>query len=97
MVLGTGKNLRLLGIDVFIPRDASELQKYLLGMKTFANEQRSIVTVPSKSYDAMHAENPNGHFILLHDVYNKQWLDLVTDFLDQFNLDIRKEDGLKRK
>ncbi|KAF1761198.1 hypothetical protein GCK72_009452 [Caenorhabditis remanei] len=97
MVLGTGKNLRLLGIDVFIPRDASELQKYLLGMKTFANEQRSIVTVPSKSYEAMKAENPNAHFILLQDVYNKQWLDLVTDFLDQFNLDIRKEDGLKRK
>ncbi|ULU01977.1 hypothetical protein L3Y34_001923 [Caenorhabditis briggsae] len=98
MLLGLGKNLRLLGVDVYIPIDSNGFTKYLREMRlSFPKNQRLIITVPSKSYETHKEENPNAHFFVLNNVYNtRNPLEHLGNFLNFFNLDIRKEDGFAK-
>ncbi|PIC38962.1 hypothetical protein B9Z55_010806 [Caenorhabditis nigoni] len=98
MLLGLGKNLRLLGVDVYIPIDSNDFTKYLREMRlSFPKNQRLIITVPSKSYEIHKEENPNAHFFVLNNVYNtRNALEHLGNFLNFFNLDIRKEDGFAK-
>ncbi|CAL2036822.1 unnamed protein product [Caenorhabditis brenneri] len=95
MVLGAGKNLRLLGADVILPRDVNSFTGYINEMKLLdPSEQRYILTVPSKNSDLLMKEHPDLKMILLPNVYSKQPMDLICDFFDNFNLDIRPDDQL---
>jgi len=89
MVLGLGKNLRLLGFDVYIPRDVTELKEFLRKMdKMEESEQRLVISVPSRSYEMLKSDNPNAKFVLIPNIYEKVPIDLVCSFFDFFNIDI---------
>lgn len=95
MVLGAGKNLRLLGADVILPRDVNSFTGYINEMRLLdPSEQRYVLTVPSKNSDLLMKEHPELKMILLPNVYSKQPMDLICDFFDNFNLDIRSDDHL---
>uniref|UniRef100_A0A1I7UQM9 3'-5' exonuclease domain-containing protein n=1 Tax=Caenorhabditis tropicalis TaxID=1561998 RepID=A0A1I7UQM9_9PELO len=94
MVLGAAKNLRLLGAGVLLPNTMSELMKFVEETEQMkSDDQRYILTIPSRSYEILRADYPNLKYILLQNVHSKTPLDLICDFFDNFNFEISPNDG----
>ncbi|EGT33539.1 CBN-MUT-7 protein [Caenorhabditis brenneri] len=96
MLLGFGKHLRRCGIDVYLPRDVSDFRAKLKLISRLGGDfKRHIITVPSKSYDAL-KQDYEKFVIALPDLNSKPPMDQLTAFFDIFNIDIRPEDEYLR-
>ncbi|CAI2348386.1 unnamed protein product [Caenorhabditis sp. 36 PRJEB53466] len=91
MVLGFGKILEKLGVDVIVPNKPADFHRELAKMKDGSSEQRIIATVESKSYEAM--KNEYSKFFLMKDVYSVQVLTHLIEFCKQYNIEIKYEDN----
>ncbi|CAA80137.1 Exonuclease mut-7 [Caenorhabditis elegans] len=96
MLIGFGKNLRRVGIDVILPKDVSDFRKYLKEIERVGGEHlRHIITVPSKSYEALKMDYDN-YTIAIPELNNMSPVDQLIEFFDLFNVDIRPEDVYPR-
>ncbi|CAO4370539.1 unnamed protein product [Caenorhabditis nigoni] len=96
MLLGFGKHLRRVGIDVYLPRDVSDFKAKLRVINRLGGEyQRHIITVPSKSYNALRVDYES-NLMAIPELNHKAPLDQLIDFFDRFNVDLRPEDEFLR-
>ncbi|CAB3402871.1 unnamed protein product [Caenorhabditis bovis] len=98
MLLGWGKHLRRVGIDVIIPSDcdAADFLKKIRTMKKQGGEYlRYILTVPSKNLLALRGDY--GQLVIdFPDVVGKLPIEQLCSFFDKFNIDIRPDDVFLR-
>uniref|UniRef100_A0A8R1HWL5 3'-5' exonuclease domain-containing protein n=1 Tax=Caenorhabditis japonica TaxID=281687 RepID=A0A8R1HWL5_CAEJA len=91
MLLGFGKNLRRLGVDVYIPRDVSDFREKLKLMARLGGDlQRHIITVPSKSFEALKVEYQR-YMTAIEDLNTMSAEKQLISFLSRFNIELRPE------
>lgn len=96
MLLGFGKHLRRIGVDVYLPRDVSDFKEKLKVIHRLGEDyRRHIITVPSKSYTALKTDYERD-LIAMPELNNKAPMDQLIDFCGRFNVEVRPEDEYLR-
>uniref|UniRef100_A0A8R1DS77 3'-5' exonuclease domain-containing protein n=1 Tax=Caenorhabditis japonica TaxID=281687 RepID=A0A8R1DS77_CAEJA len=94
MLFGLGKNLRRFGVDTIHPKGVYEFNEIAAKNKLLPlTEQRLIITVPTKKLDELKLAYED-HLVIIPSTESKTNLEILCDFFDFFNLDIRLEDNI---